>query len=60
MQKEGQREISIALPISELKVFGNLFFFLEANFERLRIESYGVTLTTLEEVIIFSLKKNIK
>jgi ATP-binding cassette, subfamily A (ABC1), member 3 len=42
----------VALPLSEVSRFGELFRYLETCSEELRIASFGVTLTTLEEVFL--------
>ena len=47
--------MSVALPITEIDKFAELFALLDTNKADFRIESFGVTLTTLEEVCSFFL-----
>lgn len=42
--------MSVALPLAEVDRFGELFMHLDSNLQELKIASFGVTLTTLEEV----------
>ena len=45
-------EMKFRLPLKNLESFSDLFKMLEENGKRLKIESFGVGLTTLEEVFL--------
>ena len=45
-------EISFQLPTSEISKFESFFRSLDQKLEELRIESYGISVTTLEEVFL--------
>jgi len=45
-------EISYQLPIAELKHFPDFLRSLEQNLATLNVQSYGISITTLEEVFI--------
>lgn len=51
LQKDGQHEMTVTIPITDVQVFGELFTLLENSLEKLHMLSFGVTLTTLEEVL---------
>lgn len=42
--------MSIALPLTDVSKFGDLFLYLENHLAELGIGSFGVSLTSLEEV----------
>ena len=45
-------EIEYKLPLSQSSKFQQFFAYLDANLGHLQIESYGVAVTTLEEVFL--------
>lgn len=45
-------EIAFQLPLSEMGKFKGLFEELDKNIEKLKISSYGISITTLEEVFL--------
>jgi len=45
-------EISFQLPTASSPRFGNMFTNLDQNLDKLRVEQYGISLTTLEQVFI--------
>jgi hypothetical protein len=46
------KEISFQLPFSSSSSFAGLFSDIESNLDNLRLRSYGISVTTLEEVFI--------
>ncbi len=45
-------DVTYSLPLTEVEKFSDLFEQLEARPEALNVKSFGVTLTTLEEVFL--------
>lgn len=50
--QEVSREISYQLPTSSAGLFKDFFHELDQNIDNLGIDSYGVGITTLEEVFL--------
>ena len=45
-------ELTLQLPMDRVKAFGQMFNEIDANKEKLGIVTYGISITTLEEVFL--------
>ncbi|KAH3745165.1 ATP-binding cassette transporter subfamily A [Pelomyxa schiedti] len=55
-----KREITFCLPLAAVGSFAQLFKILDSKEERIGLESYGVTMTTLEQVFLKLAEENEK
>jgi len=52
------KELSFQLPFSASPIFSELFTCLDKNLNQLNLQSYGISVTTLEEVMFIKKKEN--
>lgn len=45
-------ELTVQLPMDQVKRFGQLFMEIDANLSKLGVVTYGISITTLEEVFL--------
>ena len=60
LQSEISAELSYLLPFDELANFENLLLEIESKSEDLGISSFGTTATTMEEVFLKYVSRNIR
>lgn len=52
IENELEKDISFRLPTTDGKEFGDMFEELENNKNRLGVISFGITITTMEDVFL--------